>query len=211
MLDGRSQLPNPAELGVRSRTAMIPVTFSKAADGSWQWQDSLLIDSRSEMSIMVLSPDAANWELVVNSPAGQSMRLGQGMDQPGVVQRTGQIGLEQQSFSGDIYTFARPAQGEWSVTVRTAVSPSASSGPSGYLLVSNESPYQIYAHLGSYNLWTGSPVGLVAYAYDATQDSGANAPAAATNIIRRAQLRLIAPDGREQRLITLVRPLRPMH
>lgn len=201
VLDGRSQLPNPGEMGVRSRTAMIPVTFSKAADGSWQWQDFLLVDSRSEMSVMVLSPDAANWEMVVNSPAGQSLRLGQGIEQAGVVQRTGQIGLEQQSFAGDIYTFARPARGEWQVTVRTAVSPSTPNGPSGYLLVSNESPYQIYAHLGSYNLWTGSPVGLVAYAYDATVDSGATAPVAATNIIRRAQLRLIAPDGREQRLM----------
>ena len=81
VLDGRSQLPNPAEMGVRSRTAMIPVTFSQAADGSWQWQDSLLVDSRSEMSFMVLSPDAAHWELAVQTPSGESMRLGQGIAQ----------------------------------------------------------------------------------------------------------------------------------
>ncbi len=201
VLDGRSQLPNPVEMGVRSRTAMIPVTFSKAADGSWQWQDSLAVDSRSEMSVMVLSPDAANWDLALQSPAGQTMRLSQGIDQAGVVQRTGQIGLEQQSFSGDIYTFAQPARGTWQVTVRTAVPPSTTDAPSGYLLLSNESPYQIYAHLSSYNLWTGNQIGLVAYAYDAAQDSGASAPAAAANIIRLAQMRLIAPDGREVRLL----------
>lgn len=201
VLDGRSQLPNPAEMGVRSRTAMIPVTFSKAANGSWQWQDSLAVDSRSEMSVMVLSPDAANWELALQTPMGQTMQLDQGIDQAGVVQRTGQIGLEQQSFAGDIYTFARPERGAWQVTVRTAVAPSVTDAPSGYLLLSNESPYQIYAHLSSYNLWTGSQIGLVAYAYDASQDSGASAPTAATNIIRHAQMRLIAPDGRETRLI----------
>ncbi len=201
VLDGRSQLPDPAEMGVRSRTAMIPVTFSKAADSSWQWQDSLLVDSGSEMSFMVLSPDAANWELTLQTPAGQTMQLGQGIDQAGVVQRIGQIGLEQQSFSGDIYTFAQPERGAWQMTVRTAVSPSSTDAPSGYLLLSNESPYQIYAHLSSYNLWTGNQIGLVAYAYDAAQDSGASAPAAAANIIRRAQMRLIAPNGRTQRLI----------
>lgn len=201
VLDGRSQLPNPAEMGVRSRTAMIPVTFSQAADGSWQWQDSLLVDSNSEMSFMVLSPDAADWELALQTPAGETMRLGQGIDQAGVVQRTGEIGLEQQSFTGDIYTFARPERGAWQMTVRTAVAPRTANAPSGYLLLSNDSPYQIYTHLSSYNLWTGSQVGLVAYAYDASLDSGATAPAAANNIIRQAQMRLIAPNGRTTRLV----------
>ncbi|MCA9899834.1 MAG: conditioned medium factor [Ardenticatenaceae bacterium] len=200
VLDGRSQLPNPADLGVRSRTAMIPVTFSQAADGSWQWQDALAVDGLSEMSIMVLSPDAANWKMTVQSPAGATLRLGRGIDQAGVVQRTGQIGLEQNAFSGDIYTFARPARGEWQVSVQTAVVPTSADAPSGYLLLSNDSPYQIYAHLSSYNLWTHSQIGLRAYAYDATQDSGATAPVAALDIIRRAQLLLIAPNGRTLRL-----------
>ncbi|MCB8927697.1 MAG: conditioned medium factor [Ardenticatenaceae bacterium] len=201
VLDGRSALPNPAEMGVRSRTAMIPVTFSKAADGSWQWQDSLAVDSSSEMSVMVLSPDAAQWELALYTPEGQTMRLRQGVDQAGVVQRTGQLGLEQQSFSGDIYTFAQPTRGEWQVTVRTAVAPSSADAPSGYLLVSNESSYQIYAHLSSYNLWTNNQIGLLAYAYDAAQDNSTSAPSAATEIIRRAQLRLVTPDGRTLRLL----------
>ncbi|GJM42851.1 MAG: conditioned medium factor [Ardenticatenaceae bacterium] len=201
VLDGRSQLPNPANLGVRSRTAMIPVTFSQAADGSWQWQDSLLVDSRSEMSFMVLGPDAAQWEMSLQTPAGEAMRLGQGIDQAGVVQRTGEIGLEQQSFSGDIYTFAQPERGAWQMTVRTAVAPSTTDTPNGYLLLSNDSPYQIYAHLSSYSLWTNHQIGLVAYAYDAAQDSGASAPAAAANIIRQAQMQLIAPNGRTTRLI----------
>ena len=201
LLDGRLQLPNPADMGIRSRTAMIPVTLSKTSGGGWQWQDSLLVDSHSEMSFMVLSPDAAQWEIALQTPAGQMMRLGQGMEQAGVVQRTGQIGLEQHSFSGEIYTFARPERGAWQITVRTAVAPSTSDAPSGYLLLSNDSPYQIYTHLSSYNLWTGNQIGLVAYAYDASSDSGELAPTAAPDIIRQAQMRLITPEGRTVRLL----------
>src|SRR5512140_1624046 len=62
---GKLNLPDPAQAGIRSQWAMLPVELQPAADGSWTWAQAVPIDNAQDFALLVLSPDRQAWDVRV--------------------------------------------------------------------------------------------------------------------------------------------------
>lgn len=183
-------LPSASDHGIHSHSAMIPVQLSQMADKSWQWQSPMAFDSRDVSSLMVLSPDGAKWQVAMALPTGQTVDLTTG--------KTAVLGMGATQLSGDLFSLSSSADSTWSLSV-TATGPQMTmpNGDStdGYLLLSSETPYQLYSHLGNYDLLVGNDVNLVTRLYDASIGAETAVPTAIPNAIDSASVALTLPNG----------------
>lgn len=197
------RLPEAADSGLRSDSALIPVNLSQTAAGNWAWAGEVAMDSVDNASLVVFSP-GAEWAVSVAQPGGRAVDLDGAASQ--VTRQDSALGLENNQYPGVVYTFERARVGSWKIMV-TADAPRAhqdgavDSGPDGYLLVSGQSKYGLYAHLNSYELLAGRQVGLVAYLYDGSSASDGAAPQPLAGAIKQAVLHLTAPDGSRQAVV----------
>ena len=187
-------LPNPAEQGVRSDSAMLPVQLTADGHGRFSWQETIVIDGERETTFLLLGPENNDWQLSVQMP-NEPMRM---VDQiVGVSSRMSYMGMGNTQFPGNRYTFSAPESGEWVVKIS---SDSAKSGAQGYLVVDSDSPYTLYSHLTTYDLLVGNEIGLTTGLYNANNESDTAVPALLPETITRAYIILTAPDGQRQRL-----------
>lgn len=189
---GDMQLPDPAGTGTRSHSAMIPVTFSPAKDGSLVWQSQVPFDASQEITLMTLAGEA-NWSVDVRLPDGQAAPLSPA--------QTTSFGLEGNTHAATVYTADRAQAGLWTVTITADARRSTDSdGVDGYLVASSDSAYRIYSHLNSYDLLTGRVIGLTTYAYNANTNGQSGAPTIQSGLIGSAAMTITAPDGQVSRL-----------
>lgn len=189
---GQQQLPDPMANGMRSHAAMVPIQLSQTEEGTWQWVETLPVDGRDQLSLMLLAPANAGWQLAVQTPGQDLASLTD--KTAGVTHQAASLGLGNTQYPGDVYTFATPPTGLWTMQV-SATSTAAQAGASGYLVISTDSPYQLYTHLTTYTLLVGREIGLAARLIDA---DSTDAPL--TNTIASAVMRVKAADGREHHL-----------
>ncbi len=183
----QQQLPDPAVNGVRSQAALIPIELDQAKDGTWTWTAILPVDGRNQLSLMLLTPNAG-WQLAVQTPGSSLLALTE--TTPGVSHQASSLGMGNTQYPGDVYTFAAPPAGLWTVQVSAATAP-AQSGVAGYLVISGDSPYRLYSHLTTYNLLVGQEIGLTTRL---TTESGTEA---LPGSISSATMHLKLADGRE--------------
>ncbi|RMF46008.1 MAG: conditioned medium factor, partial [Anaerolineae bacterium] len=105
------------------------------------------------------------------------------------------IGLDGATFPAEVYRVSQGQPGVWRFQVSAPADVKA--GMDGYLLVSSDSPYRLYAHLANYDLRVGERIGLVAYLYD--QRESREKPLAQG--IQSAVAKVQFPDGRERSLL----------
>lgn len=190
------RLPNPADLGIRSRSALIPVELSPGpagAGGQWRWSGEVRVDEGQGLSVMVLAPEGDQWAVTLTGPSGQRVALNGATDAAGGVQHQAtRFSLGEVGHPADLYTFEWAESGIWTAQVEAAAG--QTSNPDGYLIVASQSPYQLYSHLSNHQLLTGHWIGLETYAYT-TSSGSSGRPSPIGGIIQQATLRLTAPDG----------------
>lgn len=196
LLSGKLALPSPADAGVRSHSALLPVRFEDKAGGPRRFEVAFPVDGSERFSVMLLAPQGG-WEASVQSPLARSASK---LALAGASVARGEIGIGEQKVAGDLYTFDHPANGTWRIALTTdrPAAKAAPEAPDGYLLVSVDSPLRLYAHLASYDLVAGRTVGLVAYAFDADQaeNGEGKAPRPLAGALDKAVMRLTTPSGR---------------
>ncbi len=187
------RLPDPAQKGVRSGAAMIPVYLEETGKGVWTWQGEALIDSGTQFSLLALAPELGQWQVTLQTPNGQALNARSVPSELGISGRS--------SYQGDLFVLENVAAEAVTVTV-TAVSPrmNGGTGPDGYLVASSDSPYRSYAHLSGYDLLVGSEIGLTAYLYDADTAAKEGAPLPFPALQRRRSSALPDHRVRKQRL-----------
>ena len=141
------QMPEPAQAGVHSRSALIPVTLSQNGAGQWVWTGKLPVDDGERVALMLFAPDGETWNLSLQQPNGRFAAA--------TSTQEGEFGLAEQSFPGQAYIFEGIGTGPHLVQVAAA----APKNTSGYLLISSQSTIQLYTHLSSYNLRVGERSG----------------------------------------------------
>ncbi|MCA9968786.1 MAG: hypothetical protein KC425_01150, partial [Anaerolineales bacterium] len=182
--DGSLRLPDPAQLGVRSRAALLPVTLEPAADGQWGWSGQLAADGTA-VSLLLLAPDGANWQLALRAPDGRAVDMA---NTPG---EAAAYGLEGMQVPGTLYQLSSLRPGAWTLDV------TAPAAGAGYVMLASDSPVQIYTHLTTHALLVGREIGLVTYAFDETDAAESGAPAALA-AAQEATLRLQLPNGAQR-------------
>lgn len=191
ILDGSLRLPDPAQVGVRSRSAMIPVKLAPLANGQWGWSGEFALDGDT-ISLGLFAPDAPNWDLTVQAPNGRSLALDRTASQ------SVSVGIEGANYDGDLYTFSGYKAGDWSIQITTANA--AETAVAGYVVLASDSPYQLYTHLSTHALLAGNEIGLVTYAYDATIAPETGAPTPLAGAVQQATMTLQTPSGTERSL-----------
>jgi hypothetical protein len=194
-------LPDPAATGLQSRWAVVPVTLTQNRAGEWTWQSEIPFDSSERLSVMLLSPHADRWQVSVTAPgrtAAVPMDRHDGFRAAyhGAAYQAAQFGLDNNLFPAELLTFEQVAAGEWQVQVTADSHTAAREGiADGYLVLSGDSPYQIYTHLSSHNLVVGQTIGLETFIFTADAAEEQVPQEAAVDLIDAATVRLVLPSG----------------
>ena len=194
-------LPSAEEHGINSRAAMIPVQLSQMADRTWRWQSDLHFDSRDVSAMMVLSPSGTQWDVSMVSPTGQQIDLA--TNKTVAQSQTAVLGMGNTQIAGEQFTFSSTLTGKWAFQVEAAGPQTklpTGENVDGYLLVSSDSPYQLYSHLGNYDLLVGNEITLLSRMYDASVLAETAVPASVAGIIQSATAQLILPNGQTTEL-----------
>ena len=186
---GVMALPDPARLGIRSHSAMLPVQLKQTARGDFQWQANVPVDAIEGLSFALLAPQAQNWRISVQLPGQKTMPL-ENIKGLGVERAASSFGYDGATYPATVYKITKNApRGPWHVTI------SAPAAGQGYLIVGADSPYRLYSHLANYNLFAGQQVGLTAYVYDNNAASG-DTPAPLAGIAQRISGQITLPGGK---------------
>ncbi len=193
-LSGVMRQTDPADVGVRSRSALLPVQLTQDNDGAWQWRGDAWVDWDGVLSLMVFSPEGQTWELDLRGPAAKkAVPAAELLTE----YRFDTLGMGENQAPGVKYRFDELTPGRWTLSIRA---PEPSPKPQteqadGFVLIGGAGSYRLYSHLTTRRMLVGAEVGVIAYAYDHDLQSQGPAPAPATGILSRVRARIAAPSG----------------
>lgn len=179
------QLPNPADHGVRSYSAMLPVTFEGKTK---TWNGEIAIDSAESATLLAIPPAGANWDIQLVSPTGRSLDLSQKISTRAVTYNTGDFGMGDNKYPAQRFALNEAEVG----TYRISITADTRGPADGYLFVANKSSDTLlYTHMADNALLTGSPVTVRSFGITGKGELNT------TNTFNSATVRLITPDGTE--------------
>jgi hypothetical protein len=146
------RLPSVESVGTRSNSAMIPVRFTKGT-----WTIDLPVESAEQLRLTLLAPNSQAWQITANAD-GRQMNLRENLFLSDY--RSGQIGLDGTQYPAEVFSFDYARAGIWRIEIRAPKSSFREGETSGYLVVSNNSPYQIYTYLDTYRTLVGNSIGI---------------------------------------------------
>lgn len=167
VLSGRLRTPEPDTTGIASRTALLPVEFTRDGSG-WSWSAQLHITADGSLVIVPLQPDGveggvepdAGWTLELVDPKGRRLAL-PGRDDPGlldadapVARLDAPLGVLAPGRTAPRFEVRAPEPGRWSLQVRSA-------GPAGgFVLVAPDENIELHTFVRSLRTVVGEPVVL---------------------------------------------------
>ena len=174
--------PDPAEATILSRSALLPVAFDASGRA-----DILLPVHEGRLNAMLLS-GGADWAPRLLSPAGVEMASATLARNA----RVSKLGGEHDGQAGTVVRLDGLARGDW--TLRLQAWPGGDAR--GYLLLQGDSALELASHQTHRRQLVGEPMGIVAML---AADDGVSAPRLGLDAghVASAQLRIVAPDGRE--------------
>ena len=203
---GRVALPDPAEHGVESPSAMLPIRFAVEGD-RLVWRGVVPIDDGRDVRLMVLGlgegvGDEAGdgggdgaWRVRVASPGRGAMTLRGEVAADLVLADRGDVGLVGVDRDATRYRLLDRAAGVWEVVVEADVGDArvgdGADGLAGYLLVRTARPEVLHTTLTTYRLVVGERVGLATRMRDA-----AGGRVVGGGAIESARAEVVLPDGR---------------
>ncbi len=172
------RLPNPSDLGVKSKTAMLPVTASRGVQ-----KFSIPVENTRDFRLMLLAPDSEQWSVKVALP-NESYINPRSANSSNVEITKDFYGLENERFPAEILTFKNLTTG----VIRVEITPNRASN-GGFLVAASESPLRLYSYVDTLETLRGNRVGLVASLLDNDDE------AAFAGKIGAATVRIETPSG----------------
>jgi hypothetical protein len=177
------RLPDPTDLGTRSKTAMIP----------FRGAGSLIeipIESSENTKLLLVSPNASDLDVSIALP-GESFAAGQAV---GSAETS--FGFDGNQYPARAFEINNAKAGKLGVIVRASGNLQDAGNARGYIVVSSDSPYQAYSYIDKLNTVVGREIGFVSAMFDRTQNSDLGAPAALRGVINGAETVVTLPNGK---------------
>ncbi|MCC5823665.1 MAG: hypothetical protein LAT64_10970 [Phycisphaerales bacterium] len=165
-------LPDPAERGVASRSALLEVDLIEdPATGRWSWSAGVSVGARGAQ-VAFLPSIGASWSARIVSPGGRAADA----DGADVAEGAGGVwhDRERLAWSGSERLFDALAidgaeQGDWRIEIES------DRGVNGFVLVATDGEVELYTHRDSYSALAGEPVRLFASFSDGSRPRGLHA------------------------------------
>jgi hypothetical protein len=172
---------NPIESATHSKSALLPVTLVKQANGQYGWQSPISVEG-SNLRFLVFSGDRS-WNVNLQDPVSKRM---QPAEQLAISKTRANYGISDNGVPADSYTFENVARGEWNLAIN------AKSAGRGFVMIEGEGGERLMSHQVALNQRVGQRIGMLASVYS-LDDADANLRG---NELSIAKLRVTAPNGK---------------
>ena len=172
------RLPNPADLGLKSKTAMLPINAVRGVQ-----KFSIPIENAADFRLMMLSPSSEKWSVRVALPNEDFVNL-RGAVSPNIEITKDFYGLGDERFPAEVLTFKGLSSGSQRVEINTN---RALNG--GFLIAASESALRLYSYVNTLETVRNTSVGLTATLFDNNDET------VFAGRIGTANVRIEAPNG----------------
>lgn len=180
----RMRAPDPADAAIVSRSALLPLAF----DGAPVLGQALPVPASGRLRFVLMS-GGDDWAVDLLSPAGDAIAAAD-LQRRARATRLGGIADGQ---PGTMYRLDGLRPGNWTLRLRTNTP-----GARGYVLVEGDAATALVSHQVHRRQLVGERIDFVA---QLAADEGSEVRlGTAAGTVESAQLRLLAPDGRERRV-----------
>lgn len=186
------RLPSAETLGTRSKSAMIPVKFQNG-----EFSADIPVETTKDLKISVIAPDSKTWEIRAVTDSGEINLRGASLF---IERRDGEIGLDGARYPAETFSLDYARGGNWRIEIKAPASSRRREGETaGFLVISGESPYQIYTSLDTLQTLVGRQIGIRASVFEAVEKSDRRVPEAIRGSVESAKAEIRTPDGKIQK------------
>ena len=146
------RLPNPADLGTKSKTAMLPISANRGVQ-----KFSIPVENAADFRLMLLSPTSEKWSVKVALPNESFVDMRSGATSPNIEITKDFYGLENERFPAEVMTFKGLSAGDIRVEINTN-----RTNNGGFLVAASESSLRLYSYINTLETVRGNSVGIVA-------------------------------------------------
>ncbi len=175
--------PDPAAGAIHSKAALIPVEFSPTAGGKFAWQGPLSVE-RGDLRMMVFSDPGSNWQVDLQSPAGNQLKASSLARET----RRSEFGMQGASIPGDLYGFDGIEPGHWGLKIQ------GDSNSRGFVLIEGDPAIELSSYQTHKRQLVGEQIGVAALLTSEGSKHQVNLGKEAGRI-DSAVLRVTYPDG----------------
>lgn len=178
------QMEDAKNHAILSKSALIPINM---ASKQTTWHQKLMIDGDNP-KILLLSPDAASWNMQIANPENEKLMSGQQLVATKTHTTVG-MGADIPAIQ---YELSNLPSGQYQVAVK------ASQNSEGHLLVTSDSPYLLQTYSQKHGYLVGETVDV--FASGTTNDKHFTMVKQDHNLIHAASLTIQTPSGQKQQL-----------
>ena len=182
------RLPNVETVGIRSKSAMIPVRFQNG-----KWTADIPVETTEDFRLTLLAPDGETWQIkLFRDGIETNLR-----DASLFIERTeGEVGLDGVKYPAEVFAFNYTKGGTWRVEINAPNTGKREGEIAGYLVATNKSAYQIYTYLDTHQTIVGKSIGISTRVFDTQNDK--TLPEALAGSIITADAEIVLPNGTRQ-------------
>ncbi len=170
------RLLNPADTGLKSKTALLPIAANRAVQ-----KFEIPIENSSDFKLMLLAPNSDGWQVRLALPNEDYINLRQDAASVNAERTKSSYGLGDEQFPAEVFTFKSVSSGVLRVEINNQAR------TAGFLVISSESPTQLYSYVNTLETVRGNKINLVASLFDNETGSAGN--------ISEALARIETPNG----------------
>jgi len=174
------RLPDPADSGLKSKTAMLPVSANRGVQ-----RFEIPVENAADFRLLLLSPQSEKWTVKIALPNEDFINLRQDAASRNIEFAKDFYGLGDERLPAEVYTLKGATTGIVRVEINTNRSNSG-----GFLVAASESPLRLYSYLNTLETVRGGNIGLVASLLDIESE------AAFAGRIIEASVRIETPNGK---------------
>ncbi len=172
------RLPNPADSGLKSKTAMLPIVAGQTIQ-----KFEIPIENVADFKLMLIAENSSDWQIKLALPNDNFINLRQDAVSKNIERAESSYGLGDEQFPAEVFTFKHISSGVLRVEINNQTQ------TTGFLIVSSESPYQLYSYVNTLETVRGQSINLAASLFDDNNEANF------AGNIREASARIETPNG----------------
>ena len=188
------RLPDVKTLGVKSKAAMLPIRFQdrKAVF-------DIPVEPTANLRFSLLAPKSADWQINASNEGNKNLDL---RNNPELVEhQNGEIGLDGVKFPAEVFSFNGVKAGNWQIRISAPDNSNLRDGATvGYLVVSDDSPYQLYTYIDTNQTLVGKNIGIFTSVFDNSSERNSTTPASIEGVVKSIEGEIRLPNGETQKL-----------